>query len=403
MTVLEEDGSLAHLLLSESVRPTDKERPMSRAITVQECDQAIGELLPDLPRPEQKELANLVTGVVLKETIVLSKAAAATPGDASDASKLRRAQRLLANPRLGVPRAQRRVLARILAHCQGSLHLLIDPTTTGATRSQPGTMTLMLALAWHRRAIPILWRTWRTDQKGQHWTRRLTLLFATLARLLPAGVQVTVMTDRGLTGKPLVEAILDQGWHYLLRAKHTATVRLPDGSSTTQGTLAPHPGWQCWRRDAQIWPGRHRQQGPRVPDWEQACRTNLTALWRVGDKEPWFILSDWPPGKRRCIEYRKRTWEEELFRDLKSIGWHWNQSRVRHPRRVERLLLVLTLATLWVLCLAHRVIHTGTRRLIEAPGHRFSRFQLGLRWVARLVGTDQHVPCTFHLKDSYAT
>jgi hypothetical protein len=123
----------------------------------------------------------------------------------------------------------------------------------------------------------------------------------------------------------------------------------------------------------------------------------------VGDKESWLILSDWPPGKRRCAEYRKRTWEEQLFRDLKSSGWHWNQSRVRQPERVERLLLVLALATLWVLGVGHRVIHTGTRHLLEAPGHHFSRFQLGLRWVARMVGTDQQVPCTFHLKDSYAT
>jgi hypothetical protein len=376
---------------------------MSRALTVQECDQAICELLPDLPRPEQKELANLVTGVVLKETIVLSKAAAATPGDASDASKMRRAQRLLANTRVDVSRAQRRLLERVLANCRGHLDLLVDATTTGATTHQPGTMTLMAAIAWHRRAVPILWRTWRTNQKGQRWTYHLTLLFGTLAELLPEGIQVTVMTDRGLTGKPLLKAIDQRGWHYLLRAKGNASIRLPDGTEMTLGEMAPRPGTQRYSMQAQIWPGRHRRNGIKVANWEKACRTNLTAIWRVGIKNPWLLLSDWPPGKQRCTEYRKRTWEEELFRDLKSMGWHWNQSRVRQPQRVERLLLVLALATLWVLGLAHRVIHTGKRRLLEAPGHRFSRFQLGLRWVARLVANDEHVPCTFHLKDSYAT
>lgn len=376
---------------------------MSRTLTVQECDQAVCELLPDLPRPEQKELATLVTGVVLKESIVLSKASAATPGSACDASKMRRAQRLLANPRLCVPRAQRRLVARILAHCQGSLFLLVDPTTTGATRRHPGTVTLMLAIAWHRRAIPILWRTWRTDQPGQYWTRRLWLLFTTVSQLLPQGVQITVMTDRGLTGKPLLEVIVQQGWHYLLRAKGNASVRLPDGTITTAGALVPSPGSQRWCAQVQVWPGRHRTGGPKVPDWERACRTNLSARWRVDDHEPWLILSDWPPSKRRCTEYRRRTWEEELFRDLKSMGWQWNKSRVRQPARVARLLLVLALATLWVLSLAHRVIHTGQRWLIEAPGHHFSRFQLGLRWIARLVGNDDQVPCTLHLKASYAT
>jgi hypothetical protein len=85
---------------------------MSRAMTVQECDQAVSELLPDLPRPEQKARATLVSGVVLEQDATLRRASAGSPGDAQERSKQRRAQRLLANPRLDVPRAQRRLLAR---------------------------------------------------------------------------------------------------------------------------------------------------------------------------------------------------------------------------------------------------------------------------------------------------
>jgi hypothetical protein len=377
---------------------------MSRRATVQECDQAISEVLPDLPRPEQKELALLLTGVVLTESCVLTKAAAATPGPAQDASKVRRAQRLLANERLDVPRAQRRLVARILTHCQGSLHLLVDATTTGATARQPGTVTLMLAIAWHRRALPILWRTWRADEPDQQWAACLRSLFGTLAALLPAGIQITVMADRGLTGTPLLRACEAQGWHYLLRARRSGLVQVPDGRITSLAELAPRPGSERRIKGALLWPPppTSHKRG-KLPDWTHACQTNITALWRVGDPDPWLLLSDWPPGRQRCREYRRRTWEEELFRDLKGMGWHWERSRVRQPKRVERLLLVLALATLWVICLAHRVISRGQRPLVEAPRHTYSRFQLGLHWIARLVATDDHVPCTFHLKDAYAT
>lgn len=48
----------------------------------------------------------------------------------------------------------------------------------------------------------------------------------------------------------------------------------------------------------------------------------------------------------RCAEYHRRTCEEERFRDLKRVGWQWQQSRVQAPERVQRLLLLLALARL---------------------------------------------------------
>ncbi len=96
---------------------------MSCQRTVQECDHAVSALLPELPRPEQKALAALVSGVVLEQNATLSRASTGIPSDVQDRSKQRRAQRLLANPRLDVPRAQRRLLARILQGRRGRLAL----------------------------------------------------------------------------------------------------------------------------------------------------------------------------------------------------------------------------------------------------------------------------------------
>src|SRR5438105_15889820 len=102
---------------------------MSRRLTVQECDQELSGLFDQLSRPIQKALATLVCGVVFKQTANLVKASAATPGVAANGSKKRRSQQLLANPRLQVGRAQRRLIRRVLANRQGRIALLLDATT----------------------------------------------------------------------------------------------------------------------------------------------------------------------------------------------------------------------------------------------------------------------------------
>jgi hypothetical protein len=43
-------------------------------------------------------------------------------------------------------------------------------------------------------------------------------------------------------------------------------------------------------------------------------------LWHPIDKELWLVVIDLPATLARCADYRRRTWEEEHFPDLKSFG-----------------------------------------------------------------------------------
>jgi hypothetical protein len=47
--------------------------------------------------------------------------------------------------------------------------------------------------------------------------------------------------------------------------------------------------------------------------------------------------------------YALRMWTELGFRALKGLGWQWQRSRRRDPRRVARHWLVLALSSLWTL------------------------------------------------------
>ena len=360
---------------------------MNRQEVLQAVDQEVSALLPELARPEQKGVAGLVVGVVSAEQAHLSRASAAIPGPAQDRSKLRRSQRRLANPRLDVARAQRWLVRRVLAQRRGRLDLLLDATTS-ATAHDGGTVTLCFAVAWHGRAIPVLWRTWRARTPGQDWRGALRELTQTLHDLLaqeaPGGaspLEVVLLADRGRAGSTLARLALERGWHYLLRVIRTtqvATATTVGAAAPTDrqpiGALVPTPGAPsvCLSGVHLSPPRRKRRSGAGgwQTCWDAALTAQVVAVWRAQDEEAWLLVTDLPAATARCTEYRRRTWEEEVFRDLKGLGWHWNQSRLRRPERVERLLLVLALATLWMLGLGQRVLRHGQRVLLEERARR---------------------------------
>jgi len=180
------------------------------------------------------------------------------------------------------------------------------------------------------------------------------------------------------------QAVQRRGWHYLLRLECSTQVHVPGRPSSPLAALVPQRGTQTCLSG--------------VPVTAQAFCTNVVAVWPQESAEPWLLMTTLPPTRERCREYRHRTAEEALFRDLKGLGWHWDESRVRQPERVERLLLVLALATLWMLALGQRVVRRGLRPLLEERSRRcYSAFQLGLRYLRRLCALDQHVPVLLSL------
>src|SRR4051812_31984499 len=231
---------------------------------MQECCQAVRELLPDLPRPEQTALGRLVCGVVGSESAQLSRAGAAAPGEAQDRSKQRQAQRLVANERLEIGRAQRRLLDRVLHGRRGRVDLLLDATTNGASAHQAGTVTLCLALRWHGRAVPLVWRTWVADEPGQHWAQAIPELCALVAEHLPTEARVVLLADRGLGNVGLARTARQFGWHYLFRVQRRTRVRLPDGSVREIGGLV-----EARRRVSPTGRGGHGNAGAAsmAPQW----------------------------------------------------------------------------------------------------------------------------------------
>ena len=75
--------------------------------------------------------------------------------------------------------------------------------------------------------------------------------------------------------------------------------------------------------------------------------TNIGVLHEKGHKEPWIIAMDATPSRYTTLDYGMRWGIETMFSDFKSRGFGLMQSHIRKPERLERLILVMSIALYW--------------------------------------------------------
>lgn len=80
---------------------------------------------------------------------------------------------------------------------------------------------------------------------------------------------------------------------------------------------------------------------------EQGPSTHIGILHEEGHAEPWYIAMDASPSKATTLDYGMRWGIEALFSDVKTRGFAVSQTQLRTTDRIERLLLVLTIALYW--------------------------------------------------------
>jgi len=124
----------------------------------------------------------------------------------------------------------------------------------------------------------------------------------------------------------------------------------------------PCVGW--WRTYArQVQPGEVWQQSGQIFKRRGRIPAPARALWGVGYNEPWALVTN--DARLTGHEYARRNWQEQCFRDLKSGGWHWGDSRLRSPQHVANRLVLLVIAYTWVVALGSKPL------LLASPNRSF--------------------------------
>ena len=212
------------------------------------------------------------------------------------------------------------------------LAVALDATTLGQRF-----VVLAVSVLYRGSAIPIAWKILRADEKHS-WQPEWQALLHQLHGVVPANWKVIVLADRGLYAKWLFEAIVDLGWHPLLRIN-------------IQGKFRPK-GWYHWlnlrgvvHRVGQRWQGR----GTAFKNEPGQLECTLLGCWEEGHEDPWLVVTDLSPAAADVCWYGLRAWIEQGFKQVKSGGWQWQHTRMTDPARAERLWLAIALATWWLL------------------------------------------------------
>src|SRR3982750_292303 len=151
-----------------------------------------------------------------------------------------------------------------------------------------------------------------------------------VAGLLPAGARPVLMGDRFYGTPDLIAWCRARDWGWRLRLKRDLLVFEAGGG--------PSLG-ECFARGERLL-GGIELTGKRVA-------TTIAMVHEPGHPEPWIIAMSEPPTVHRALDYGLRWGIEAMFSDFKPRGFGLEDSQLRRPERLDRLILVMTLALFW--------------------------------------------------------
>jgi hypothetical protein len=318
--------------------------------------------IPDECDSRLTNLIWLMMGIFQSRSVQLKLAARKVPIRAKQLSIVKRLGRFLKNEQVYVREWYYAFASGMLrlASIGGCIRLIID-----ASKVSAGHRLLMVSLAYRRRSLPIAW-TWVRSSRGHSTTAKQVKLLAYVQKLLPEGVQVSLVGDCEFDHPLLIENLRFWGWDYALRQPGNHLV-LPQGMSTwlRLDRLGLQPGMSIWL-------------GNLVLTQASPYPTHLVLHWQGGQKGPWFLATNLLHPKPTLRLYRVRMWIEEMFGDLKKHGFDLESTHLRHFLRLSRLTLVVCLLFIWLVALGEFVLTNALSAQVDRTDrHDLSVFRLG--------------------------
>jgi Transposase DDE domain len=168
-------------------------------------------------------------------------------------------------------------------------------------------------------------------QEGE-WRPYWEEMLATLDGIVPQDWMVIVMADRGLYAAWLYRAIQRLGWHPMLRVKEELSFRAQGEENFSPMGMRVERRGRGWRGIGEWSEHGERMEGTVLIRWEKGYEEKLVVVTDLGEKEG------------NVAWYQMRFWIEDEYKDHKSGGWGWEQTKMENPQRAERLWLAMAVA-----------------------------------------------------------
>ena len=183
----------------------------------------------------------------------------------------------------------------------------------------------------HGRATPLLWLTVLKDELKDQRNDFEDLCLARLAEVLPEGVAVTILADRGFGDTKLFAFLDTLGFAYVIRFRGNIHVTAADGETRAAAAWVGKGGRARKLRDAEVTAARHK--------------VGAVVCVKAKDmKEAWCLAaSNAEATAREIMNYYAKRWTiEPGFRDAKDLrfGMGLSALRIADPQRRDRLLLL---------------------------------------------------------------
>jgi hypothetical protein len=188
----------------------------------------------------------------------------------------------------------------------------------------------------HGRSTPLLWKTVRRSALKDHRNNHEDELLVLLRTVLPEGVRVTVVADRGFADSNLFVFLKEElGFDYLIRLRSNIYVEAASGEIRKAAEWVGRGGRMRLLRKARITARRVEVPG-------------FVCLREKAMKDMWCLVSsrsEWT-GTEIKRSYGKRFSVEESFRDLKNprLGLGLKQTVITRTDRRDMLFLLAVLA-----------------------------------------------------------
>lgn len=279
--------------------------------------------LPDQRKTQRDKLALLIATMLDVRSANLMALAAALPRTTERADmRYQWISRFIDNEHVVCDEVMAPFAIEVLERAaeRGTVVLIMDQSKV-SDRHQ----ILMLSLRWGERALPLAWRVEATE--GAIGFARQKDLLDAVTSWLPQQADICLMADRFYGTPDLITLAQTKGWRYRLRLKGNLTTFINGQKSRLDSHAS---GRMPYLRGAEL---THKR-----------VLTNIGIIHDRGHDEPWFVAMSDAPGYLTTLEYAARWGIEPMFSDFKSRGFGLEQSLLRTPDRLGRLLLVMSLA-----------------------------------------------------------
>ncbi len=332
----------------------------------------IESLIPCFHRSHRRNLASMVVGMVYAKSVNLPQIASyAKPAEMQLESRVQRFERVLKCPKLipleALKPISKRVLETVWKSKNKPLMILMDRSMINDTLN-----LLWISVGFGKRALPLGWVL--VPHEGNSDLTLQQEILSWVKEILPEQAQAVIVADREFHSIRLAQWIEKElEFDYVLRIRAGTYIEF-DGELLKTSEIAVS-GESFQLKDVKV-----------TKDVKVEYRTNLTVHWAAAEDEPWVLATNLELAESIVI-YEKRYWMEEMFSDHKSRGLNLEKTRLTDADRIQRLLIAVTLAYLWLMEIGFSVVCTGKAKQVDNKGleRSISLCQIGLRWLRELL------------------